>query len=102
MIEYPIIIGVLAFGAGFAIAYWAKGKMSSRLIKAAEEEASRIVKDGKRTSDTMLKEAQIEAKDTLFRMKSEFDSETKETRAELKKREMRLVQKEEKVDRKAE
>lgn len=102
MIEYAILIGIAAFGAGFAIAYWAKGKMSSRLIKAAEEEASRIIKDGKRTSDTMLKEAQIEAKDTLFRMKSEFDSETKETRAELKKREMRLVQKEEKVDRKAE
>ncbi|MCB2169643.1 MAG: ribonuclease Y [Deltaproteobacteria bacterium] len=102
MIEYAIIVGVAAFGAGFAIAYWAKGKVSSRRIKAAEEEASRIVKDGKRSAETLLKEAQIEAKDTLFRMKSEFDNETKETRSELKKREMRLVQKEENIDRKAE
>ena len=102
MIEYAIITGIAAFGAGFAIAYWMKGKLSSRLIKAAEDEADRLIKDGKRASETLLKEAQIEAKDTLFRMKSEFDKETKETRAELKKREMRLMQKEEKVDRKAE
>ena len=102
MIEYAIIVGVAAFGAGFAIAYWVKGKLSSRLIKAAEDEAERLIKDGKRASETLLKEAKIEAKDTLFRMKSEFDRETKETRAELKKREMRLMQKEEKVDRKAE
>ena len=102
MIEYAIIVGVAAFGGGFAIAYWARGKMSSRLIKAAEEEAAHIVKDGKRSAETLLKEAQIEVKDTLFRMKSDFDNETKETRSELKKREMRLMQKEEKVDRKLE
>jgi ribonuclease Y len=102
MIEYAIIVGVVAFGGGFAIAYWAKGKMSSRLIKAAEDEAARIIKDGKRSAETLLKEAQIEVKDTLFRMKSEFDNETKETRSELKNREMRLMQKEEKVDRKLE
>lgn len=102
MIEYAMIVGVAAFGAGFVIAYWAKGKMSSRRIKAAEEEAARIISNGKRTAETFLKEAQIEAKDTLFRMKSEFDNETKETRSELKKNEMRLMQKEEKIDRKAE
>ena len=102
MIEYAIIVGVAAFGAGFVIAYWAKGKMSSRRIKAAEEEAARIINNGKRTAETFLKEAQIEAKDTLFRMKSEFDNETKETRSELKKNELRLMQKEEKIDRKAE
>lgn len=102
MIEYAIVAGVVAFGGGFAIAYWAKGKMSSRLIKAAEDEAARIIKDGKRSAETLLKEAQIEVKDTLFRMKSEFDNETKETRSELKNREMRLMQKEEKVDRKLE
>ena len=102
MIEYAMIVGVAAFVAGFIIAYWVKGKVSSRRIQAAEEEAAHIIKDGKRSAETFLKEAQIEAKDTLFRMKSEFDRETKETRSELKKSEMRLMQKEEKIDRKAE
>lgn len=102
MIEYAIIVGFVAFGGGFAIAYWAKGKVSSRLIKAAEEEAARIIKDGRRSAESLLKEAQIEVKDTLFQMKSEFDRETKETRSELKQHEMRVMQKEEKVDRKIE
>ena len=35
-------------------------------------------------------------------MKSEFDAETKETRSEQKKRESRLIDKEENVDRKIE
>ena len=48
----------------------------------------------------MIKEAGVEAKDTLFRMKSEFESEAKETRSELKKLEHRLIQKEENIDRK--
>jgi ribonucrease Y len=102
MIEYAMIAGAAAFVAGFIIAYWVKGKISSRRIQAAEEEAAHIIKDGKRSAESYLKEAQIEAKDTLFRMKSEFDRETKETRSELKKSEMRLMQKEEKIDRKAE
>jgi len=102
MNAYYIIVGLLAFGAGIGAAFWCKGKMASQKIKAAEEEAQRILTDGQRRSETLLKEAEIEAKDTLFQMKSEFDAETKETRSELKKQERRLIQKEENVDRKLE
>jgi ribonuclease Y len=45
-----------------------------------------------------LKEAKLEAKDKLLRMKSEIDAEAKEMRAELKNLEKRLIQKEENVD----
>ena len=50
----------------------------------------------------MTKEAQLEAKDVIFKMKSDFDIETKETRAEAKKKERWLIQKEENIDRKIE
>jgi len=102
MSDYNILIGIMCLIAGFAIAYWVKGKIVSRKIKAAEGEASRLLEDSKRKVDTVLKEADLEVKDRLFRMKSEFDAETKETRAELKKKEMRLMQKEENIDRKIE
>jgi ribonuclease Y len=49
-----------------------------------------------------LKEADLEAKDRLLKMKTDFEADTKETRAELKKREARLLQKEENIDRKSE
>jgi ribonuclease Y len=100
--DYQLIIGILLFTAGFAIAYWIKGKIVSQKIKAAEREASRILEDSQRKAETVLKEADLEVKDRLFKMKSDFDNETKETRSELKKREMHLMQKEENIDRKTE
>jgi ribonuclease Y len=102
MSDYELLIGIICFIAGSAIAYWVKGKIMSQKIKAAEGEASRIVEDSERKAERVLKEADLEVKDRLFKMKSEFDNETKETRSELKKRETRLMQKEENIDRKAE
>ncbi len=100
--DYQLVIGILLFTAGFAIAYWIKGKIVSQKIKAAEREAEQIVEDSERKAETVLKEADLEVKDRLFKMKSDFDTETKETRSELKKREMHLMQKEENIDRKTE
>jgi ribonuclease Y len=79
-----------------------KGQIASQKIKAAEGEASRLIVDSKRKADTLLKEAELEVKDRLFKMKGDFDAETKETRSELKKRETHQMQKEENIDRKTE
>ena len=97
-----IILGIICFGIGFAIAFWIKGRIISQKIKAAEGEASRLLADSRRKADTILREAELEIKDRLFKMKSEFDAETKETRSEQKKRESRLIDKEENIDRKIE
>lgn len=95
-------IGLVGIGIGFAIAYWVKGTHLSQRIKLTEDEAARILEDARRSSDTLLKEARLEAKDKLFKMKSEFDMETRDTRSELKKQENRIIQKEENLDRKSE
>ena len=100
MVEYYLLTGVLCFAAGGVIAYWVKGMLASQKIKAAESESTRIVEDARHQKDTLIKEAELEAKGILFRMKSDFDSETRETRAELKKKDQRLTQKEENIDRK--
>ena len=95
MNEYNLLIGMVAFVVGFAIAFWVKGLMVAQKVKAAEKETSRILKDAKLRSETLLKEANLEVKDKLFRIKSEFDTETKDTRSELKQKEKILMQKEE-------
>lgn len=97
---YIVLIGLVAFIAGFGVAYWVKAKMVFEKIKSAEEEALRILNDAKRKSETLLKEAKIESKDILYKMKAEFDADTKETKSELKERENRLIQKEENIDHK--
>jgi ribonuclease Y len=100
MNESNLLIGMIAFVIGFAIAYWVKGIIVAQKVKAAEKETSRILEDAKRRSETLIKEAQLEVKDKLFKMKSDFDADTKETKDELKEKEQRLIQKEENIDRK--
>jgi ribonuclease Y len=100
MNEYNLLMGMIAFVIGFAIAYWVKGIIVAQKVKAAERETSRILEDAKRRSETLIKEAQLEVKDKLFKMKSDFDADTKETKNELKEKEQRLIQKEENIDRK--
>jgi len=102
MSEYNLLIGTVAFVVGFAIAFWVKGLIVAQKVKAAEKEISRILEDAKLRSETLLKEANLEVKDRLFKMKSEFDAETQDTRSELKKKEKRLMQKEENIERKLE
>lgn len=100
MNEMNILLIIIGFGVVFSVAYWVKGKIISQKMKIAKEESSRLLEDAERKSETLLKEAQFEVKDRIFKMKSEFDAETKETRNELKKLEIRLIKKEENIDRK--
>ena len=102
MKDYNTILIIGGFVIGFIMAYLIKGKIVSGKVRAAKEEALNIIRDAKRKSETLLKEARLEAKDRLFKMKSEFDAETKETRSELRKQERRLISKEENIDKKLE
>ena len=99
---YTIIIAAGSAVIGCVAALLLKGALGSKKLKDAENEAEKIVISAKSTADSLIKEAGIEAKDLLFKMKSDFESEAKETRSELKKAEHRLIQKEENIDRKTE
>jgi len=102
ILNIALVTGAACFAVGFVIALWIKGRVISQKVKAAEREAGQIIGDSKRKADTLLKEAELEIKDRLLKMKNDFDAETKETRDELKIRETRLIQKEENFERKSE
>ncbi len=95
-----ILYVVCGFVVGFVIAFLIKGRMATSRIRAAKEESIQLIRDAKRRSGTLLKEAKLEAKDRLFKMKSEFDQETKEIRSDLQRREQRLLRKEESIEKK--
>jgi len=97
----PILI-LASFVIGFAIAHYNKIKTIQRRYHHLEAESRIVVDVAQMKAETLLREAQVEAKDRLFKMKSEFDSETAETRAELKNQEKRLIQKEENLEKKNE
>ncbi len=99
---YTVGLTLIGFIVGFGLAFWLKVLIDRQKANTARTEAARIVQEGKSKADTLIKEASLEAKDRLLKMKSEFDNETKETRSELKRQERRLFQKEENIDRKIE
>ena len=80
MIDYSILIGIGCFFAGLLLAYWFNSRIASQKVKAAEADAARFVEESQKKAETLIKEADLEVKDKLFRLKTEFDSETKETR----------------------
>ena len=97
-----IIIAAVSAVIGCVAALLLKGLLGSKKLKEAENEAEKLILSAKAESESLIKEAGIEAKDLLFKMKSDFENEAKETRSELKKAERRLIQKEENIDRKTE
>ncbi|MFH2065232.1 MAG: ribonuclease Y [Pseudomonadota bacterium] len=102
MTEMGWIFGIASFFMGLLLSYIFRAKLASNKLKSADAVAARIIEDAERQADTLLKESELEAKDRLLKMKSEFDAETRETRAELKKQERRIVRKIELIDQKQE
>ncbi|MCP3941692.1 MAG: ribonuclease Y [Desulfobacteraceae bacterium] len=98
--DYVMILSltiVFLLGLGVVALFVVKKKVTQENLNI-EEEQQRIVKEAIKKSETLLKEARLEAKSRLLEMKSDFDAETEETRFELKKEERRLSKKSEKLD----
>ncbi len=102
MSEYSIVIAIIGVCLGAAVALWLKNRGVTRQTAAVEQEGHKIVAEAGRRAENIVKEAELEAKDRLIRMKSEFENETRELRNEMAKKERRLTQKEENIDRKSE
>ncbi|MCY8560295.1 ribonuclease Y, partial [Bacillus haynesii] len=64
--------------------------------------AEQILEDAKRDAEALKKEALLEAKDEIHKLRIDAEQEVRERRNELQKQENRLLQKEENLDRKDE
>lgn len=93
-----IVFGLVGAFAGFTY----RKKVSEKLIKSAEVEASRIREEAKKEGETKKKEFLLEAKEESIRIKNEAERELKERRNDLQRQEKRMLQKEESLDRKSE
>ena len=98
-----LIIAALAIGVVLGIVFYGmKHKDAKKQITSAEEEATRIVNEGFRKSESKTKEMLLEAKEEIHRSRTEYEKEVKERRAEISKQERRLEQKETNLDKKTE
>lgn len=104
-IVYVILIAVAAVVAGvlgFVLGQIHRKKVAEAAIGSATEEATRIVNDAIAQAESKKKEAVIEAKDEIHKLRTETERELRERRSEVMRQERRNNQKEETLDKKAE
>ena len=90
-----ILVAVLA---GIVAGYILKQIFTAKKIKASESLAARIVEESKKEAETIKKEAILQAKENLLKLKADFDRETKDTKNDLDNLEKRIRSKEENLD----
>lgn len=91
-----VLIFILTFFAG----YFIRKFFSEKHLRETEERAGKLLEESKKEFENKKKELELESKDLKFRLRSDFERETKDKRQELSVLEKRLVQKEENIDRK--
>ena len=90
-----ILIGValiLGAGVGVIIGNAYRKKVAEAEIGSAEQEAKRIVTDAMKTAEAKKKEAILEGKDEIHKLRNESDKEIAERRKEVQRQERRIQQ----------
>ena len=103
-----VLTGVAALIVGAAISgfiFFKQGiayrrREAESVIGSAEKEAERILEDAGKDADSRKKAALVEAKDEIYKLRSEAEREIKDRRGEISRQERRIQQKEENLDRK--
>jgi ribonuclease Y len=98
-----IIFALLAtFVVGYVVGFFVRKSIAEAKINGATNAANQIIEEAKRQSESIKKEALLEAKDDIYKLRTNAENEIRERRNELQKQESRLMQKEENLDRKDE
>ncbi len=102
-IEYNIYMtGIIFIGVGIVLAclfLFFRKMLGEHRLKSARLQAKAIIDDAKRNAEAVSKEAQLNAKDLLFRIRQDFEKETRDRRDEIVGLEKRMAQREANLDR---
>ena len=93
-----VLVSAVVFALAFVGGYYFKQIALRDQVKAASENAARLVAD----ATAKQKELLLEAKDEALRLRNAVEAELRERRADLQRQERRLQQREENLDRKVE
>ena len=94
-----ILLGLIV---GVVVGYFVRKSIAESKIAGAKSAADQIIDDAKREAEALKKEALLEAKDEIHKLRTDTELELRERRNELQRQENRLLQKEENLDRKDE
>ena len=97
-----VVFGLIGLIIGAISDMLYRKKIAEANLGSAQQEAKRILNDAVKTAETKKKEALIEAKDEIHKLRSETDKDLKERRSETQRQERWLQQKEEQLDKRGE
>ena len=100
LILISVVVGLVTFFGGLGIGFVVKRRIAKREAESAENHARQILVDAEAKARTVQKEAELSAKDFLYKNKLEFEEETKQRKQEVQVLERRLQSREETLDRK--
>lgn len=93
------IIILIAAAVSTYAGYLLRKYLAEKKIHDAETEAGHILEQARKSASDSRREAELEAKDLLYRMRQDFERQTQDRRQEIVNSEKRLTQKEENIDR---
>lgn len=97
MLYIIICIGIAAAAA--SAGYLARRYMAEKKVQDAEAQAKYILEQAAKEAQGKRREAELEAKDLLYKMRQDFERSTQDRRQEIGNLEKRLLQREENIER---
>ncbi|MGL5150151.1 MAG: ribonuclease Y [Clostridium sp.] len=96
-----ILIDIIVLSVLGIIVYKTIQKTSKTKIESLEKEAVDVLENAKRESEATKKEAILEAKEEVHRLRNDFERDSRERRNEIQRLERRLLQREESLEKKS-
>ena len=96
------VIGIFCFAVGIAVSFLFllfRKSLGQQKLKNATLQAKGILDEAQKNAEGIRKEADLNAKDLLFKTRQDFEKETRERREEIVNLEKRMSQREANLDR---
>lgn len=96
------VVGFICIGAGIVFSFLFllfRRSLGQQRLKNAALQAKAIIEEANKNAEGIRKESELNARDLLFKMRQDFEQETKQRRDELLNLEKRLAQREGNIDR---
>ena len=77
ILEYSLIAVVMVL-IGLGVGYFLRKNIAEGKLNQAEQEAARIIANGERTAESKKKEALLEAKEEIHKLRSDVERENKD------------------------
>ncbi|OQY21355.1 MAG: ribonuclease Y [Desulfobacteraceae bacterium 4572_35.2] len=82
-IEIGIVLILIALAGGAVLGAYARRRLDESQMGSAEQLSAQLIENGKKEVETLRKEAELQAKDTVLKAKAEWEGEARELRREL-------------------